>query len=46
MEALKVEVEVVEINAGAANKLVDNTFTELNDLELAMVGGGSGDVCL
>jgi hypothetical protein len=46
MEAIKVEVELVEINAGAANKLASDMVTELNDLELALVGGGSGDVCL
>ena len=33
-------VEVVEIDA-EANKAV----VELNDLELAFVGGGTGDVC-
>ena len=43
MEATKAQVEFVEINTEAA-KPAGDVMTELNDLELALVGGGSGDV--
>jgi hypothetical protein len=45
MEAIKAKVEFVEIDAGVATKPAGDVVTELNDLELALVGGGSGDVC-
>jgi hypothetical protein len=44
MEAIKSQVEFVEINADAAKKLSGEVIIELNDLELALVGGGVGDV--
>jgi hypothetical protein len=44
MEAIKAQVEFVEINAEVAAKPAGDVMTELNDLELALVGGGSGDV--
>ena len=44
MEAIKAQVEFVEINVEVAAKPIGDVMTELNDLELALVGGGSGDV--
>ena len=44
MEAIKVQVEFVEINAEAAGNPAGDVVVELNDLELVLVGGGVGDV--
>ena len=44
MEAIKAQVEFVEINAEAAKKPAGDAVIELNDLDLALVGGGMGDV--
>jgi hypothetical protein len=46
MEAIKTEVEFLEISVEAEKKAIGDVVTELNDLALALVGGGSGDVCL
>jgi hypothetical protein len=37
-------VEFVEIGAVDVTLPVSDVLTELNDLELALVGGGAGDV--
>jgi hypothetical protein len=45
MEAIKAKVEFVEGNADASvQKPVGDMLSELNDLELALVGGGTVDV--
>jgi hypothetical protein len=44
MEAIKAQFEFVEVKAEVVAKLARDVMTELNDLELALVGGGSGDV--
>ena len=43
MDITKVEISAVEKIAGIP---VDAEVTELNELQLALVGGGTGDVSL
>ena len=43
MEITKVEISAVEKVAGV---FVDANMVELNELQLAMIGGGTGDVSL
>jgi hypothetical protein len=46
MEAIKAKVEFVEINGEmSSQKAAGDMVRELNDLELALVGGGTVDVC-
>jgi len=45
MEAINVKIEFVEINGEvSAEKPAGDVVSELNDLELALVGGGAPDV--
>ena len=44
METIKAQVEFAEFNAEMAADPAGDVATDLNDLELALVGGGTGDV--
>jgi hypothetical protein len=44
MEAIKAQMETLEFEAKVKAKPVSDVLAELNDLELALVGGGAGDV--
>jgi hypothetical protein len=44
MEAIKAQVETLEVELEVKTKSLNDVLTELNDLELTLVGGGAGDV--
>ena len=44
MDAIKAQIEFVEVKAEVVAKPAGDVMTELNDLELALVGGGTVDV--
>ena len=44
METIKAQVEFAEFDTEMAAGPAGDVVTELNDLELALVGGGTGDV--
>jgi hypothetical protein len=44
MEAIKVKVEFIEINGDESAQKPAGDMISLNDLELALVGGGAVDV--
>jgi hypothetical protein len=44
MEAIKAQIDFVEAKPEVVAKPTYDAVIELNELELAMVGGGGGDV--
>jgi len=44
MEAIKAQIEFVEVKPEVVANPAGNTISELNDLELTLVGGGIVDV--
>ena len=44
MKAIKAQIEFVEAKAEVVAQPAADMVSELNDLELALVSGGSGDV--
>jgi hypothetical protein len=44
MEAIKAQVQFIEVKAEVVANPADDTISELNDLELALVGGGIPDM--
>jgi hypothetical protein len=43
MEAIKAQIKFVEVKPEVVANPADETISELNDLELALVGGGAID---
>ncbi len=46
MEAIKAQVEFVELSAEMDAKPIGDAMIELDEQKLALVGGGAGDIVL